>query len=420
MRDEFASQSLATYAQEGNCRAGYVCIMIATALDVSRARALTPGCEGVIHFNNAGCGLMSQPVLDTVIEHTQLEARMGSYEAAALKADALNAVYNSFATLLNCHADEIALTDGATQAWHRAFHSVPLRKGDRVLTANNEYNSNWLSLRRRCDLVGASLEVVPSDAHGLIDVEALQKMLDDRVKLVAITQITNSNGMVNPVMEVGAALRGSNAIYLLDACQAVGQMPVDVERIGCDLLSGAGRKFLRGPRGTGFMYVRRSALEKVEPAVIDIHAAKWTGRDSFEWRPDARRFEHMEYNVADRLGMGAAVDHALSWGLDAIEARILGLSTLLRERLNELPGVQVRDQGTRPSGINTFTIEGQDPNALLLKLRAQGINTSVTNFDWAWLDLHARGIESIMRASLHYYNTEEEVERFVEALADLR
>ncbi|MFZ1692823.1 MAG: aminotransferase class V-fold PLP-dependent enzyme [Flavobacteriales bacterium] len=389
-----------------------------TAFDVARARALTPGCDHVIHFNNAGCGLMSQPVLDTVLEHTRLEAMMGSYEAAAKKAEAVNAVYSSFATLLNCRADEIALTDGATQSWHRAFHSVPLKPGDRVLTADNEYNSNWLSLRRRCNQVGASLEVVPSDADGLIDIGALKGMLDEHVKLVAITQITNSNGKVNPVEEVGAALHGSNAIYLLDACQAVGQMPVDAQRIGCDLLTGAGRKFLRGPRGTGYLYVRREAMEKLDPIFIDIHSAKWTGRDSFEWKPDAKRFEVMEHNIADRLGMGAAVDHALSWGLDAIQARILSLSTLLRERLNALPGVQVRDQGTRPSGINTFTIEGRDLNQVLLTLRARGINTSVTNFDWAWLDLKERGIDSIMRASLSYYNTEEEVERFTEALAN--
>lgn len=391
--------------------------MIATALDVARARVLTPGCERVIHFNNAGCGLMPQPVLDTVLEHTRLEAMMGSYEAAAQKSEAVNAVYDSFAMLLNCRADEVALTDGATQSWHRAFHSVPLTKGDRVLTANNEYNSNWLSLRRRCDQVGATLEVVPSDTDGLIDIGALKSMLDERVRLVAITQITNSNGKVNPVEEVGAALRGSNAIYLLDACQAVGQMPVDVQRIGCDLLSGAGRKFLRGPRGTGFLYVRREVMEKLDPMFIDIHSALWTGLNTFEWKPDAKRFEVMEHNIADRLGMGAAMDHALRWGLDSIQERILLLSTLLRKRLTELPGVQVRDQGTRPSGITTFTMDGKNLGKLMLDLRAKGINTSVTNFDWAWLDLKERGIDSIMRASLSYYNTEEEVERFVEAIA---
>lgn len=391
--------------------------MIATSLDVSRARALTPGCERVVHFNNAGCGLISQPVLDTVIEHARMEAVMGSYEAAAAKADALTAVYASFAKLLNADAHEIAFCDGSTQAWHRAFHAVPLRPGDRVLTANNEYNSNWLSLRRTCDRAGAVLELVPSDANGMLDVDALRSMLDDRVKLVAITQITNSNGMVNPVVEVGAALRGSSAIYLLDACQAVGQMPVDVQAIGCDLLTGAGRKFLRGPRGTGFMYVRREVMDRLEPAFIDIHSARWTTRDTFEWRNDARRFEVMEFNVADRLGLGAAADHALMWGLDAIEERILALSTLLRKRLSDLRRVTVRDQGTRPSGINTFTIEGCDLNALMLKLRSQGINTSVTSNDWAWLDLGGRGIEGIMRESLSYYNTEDEVERFVASIA---
>jgi len=386
-------------------------------LHVAEARALTPGCERVIHFNNAGCGLMPRPVLDTVLEHTRLEAMMGSYEAAALKAEAVEAVYASLGRLLHCGADEIALTDGATQSWHRAFHAVPLGPGDRVLTANNEYNSNWLSLRRRCDQVGASLEVVPSDADGLLDVAALKALLDERVKLVAITQITNSNGKVNPVAEVGAALRGTGILYLLDACQAVGQMPVDVQAIGCDLLSGAGRKFLRGPRGTGYLYVRRASMHRLEPAFIDIHAARWTGRDSFSWRPDARRFEVSEHNIADRLGLGAAVDHALHWGLDAIQERILSLSGLLRQRLAEMPGVQVRDQGTRPSGITTFTIAGRDLQRQLLHLRTQGINTSVTTFDWARLDLEERGIDSVMRASLSYYNTEDEVERFVEAIA---
>ena len=226
-----------------------------------------------------------------------------------------------------------------------------------------------------------------------------------------------SNGMVNPVKEVGAVVRGSKAFYLLDACQAVGQMPVDVEEIGCDLLTGAGRKFLRGPRGTGFMYVRRAVMDRLEPAVIDSFSAQWTSRDTYAWRPDARRFEQMEYNIANRLGLGAAVDHALSWGLDAIQSRIVDLSTLLREQLKQVPGVEFCDQGTRPSGINTFTVEGRSHEDLLMKLRAQGINASAFQLDRAWLDLGPRGIQSLMRASVHYFNTEAEVERFVEAIA---
>lgn len=391
--------------------------MIDTALDVSRARALTPGCDRVIHFNNAGAALISRPVLDAVIGHLHLEATTGSYEAQAARADALNTVYASFARLLNAQADEIACTDGATQAWHRAFHAVPLRPGDRVLTASNEYNSNWLSLRRTCDRIGCSLEVVPNDELGRIDVRALGRLLDERVKLVALTHIATSNGMVNPAEEVGAVLRGSNALYLLDACQSVGQRVLDVERIGCDLLTGAGRKFLRGPRGTGFLYVRRSALERVEPPVIDIHAAKWTGRDSYRWRPDARRFEQMEFNVADRLGLGAAVDHALSWGVGAIQARVVQLGSILRTALAGVPGIEVRDQGDSPSGITTFTVAGRAVDHVQRALLARGINVSVSRLDWAWLDLEPRGITEMIRASVHYYNTEEEVERFAEAIA---
>lgn len=393
--------------------------MIMTEIDLAQARALTPGCERTLHFNNAGSGLLSQPVLDAVTSHLRSESEIGSYEAQAAKADALQAVYTSFAALLNCKADEIALTDGSTQAWHRAFHAVPLVKGDRVLTASNEYNSNWLSLRRTCDRIGCSLEVVPNTEKGEIDVNALTRMLDDRVKLVAITHIATSNGMVNPAEAVGKALRGSKAIYLLDACQSAGQMPLDVELIQCDLLTGAGRKFMRGPRGTGFLYVRRSVLDRIEPPVIDIHAVRWTSRDTYSWRPDARRFEQMEFSVADRLGLGTAVDHALGWGLDAIQARIIELSSRLRERLSRMPGVTVRDQGGRPSGINTFTIKGRSVDEVMLELRAQRINVSVSKLDWAWLDLEPRGIGEMIRASVHYYNSEEEVERFVDALTVL-
>src|SRR5436190_12733456 len=204
------------------------------SLDIEHARALTPGCEHVLHFNNAGASLMPRPVLEASIGQLEREARMGGYEAADHMAQQNGAVYGSIARLIGCHPDEVALAEGSSQAWHKAFHAVPLRAGDRVLTASNEYNSNWLSLLRTCEQRGCSLELVPNDASGQVDVAALSNMLDDRVKLVALTHIATSNGMVNPVEAVGRALRGSNALYLLDACQSIGQRTVDVERIGCD------------------------------------------------------------------------------------------------------------------------------------------------------------------------------------------
>jgi selenocysteine lyase/cysteine desulfurase len=208
-------------------------------------------------------------------------------------------------------------------------------------------------------------------------------------------------------------------LYLVDACQSAGQMPLDVERIGCDFLSSTGRKFLRGPRGIGFLYVRRSVLERLEPPFVDLHSATWTAADRFEWRGDARRFENWETNFAAKIGLAVAVDYALAWGLPAIRERTFGLAALLRDRLRTVPGAVVHDLGREPSGIVTFTLDGHEPLALKLALRERRINVTVTDVEAARLDLEARGLEALVRASPHYYNSEAEVDRFVAELGRL-
>lgn len=390
------------------------------AIDVARVRRDTPACAQLLHFNNAGASLMPDRVLRTVTDHLELEARIGGYEAADREARRLEAVYASLAQLLHCGPDEVAVVESATRAWDMAFYSIPLKAGDRVLTAHAEYVSNYLGLLQMARRTGCSVEVVPNDAHGQVDVEALRRMLDERVKLVCITHVASSNGLVNPVEAVGQVLRGTDAVYLVDACQSAGQLPLDVARIGCDLLSATGRKFLRGPRGTGFLYVRRSVLERLEPPFVDWHAANWTAVDRYEWRPDARRFESFEHSAANKLGLGAAVDLALELGLDAIADRIAVLTGRLRGALRDMPGVVLRDGGERQSGIVTFTVDGAVPFELRQRLLERHINTSVARQEMARLDLAERGIPQALRASVHYYNTEEEVDRFVRAIAEVR
>jgi cysteine desulfurase / selenocysteine lyase len=389
-------------------------------IDLSLARTLTPGCEHVLHFNNAGSSLMPKPVLDAVKEHLDLEARVGGYEAAALAMPKWERAYDAIATMLNCHRDEVAIMDNASRAWEMAFHAVALKPGDRILTSHAEYVSNWLAFLLVQERTGCSVELVPDDEHGQIDLAILRSMLDERVKLLAITHVPSSNGLINPVEEVGAILRGSNTLFLLDACQSVGQLPLDVERIGCDMLSATGRKFLRGPRGTGFLYVRKNALEKLEPVFIEHQSAAWTSPDSFTWRDDARRFETWEKSYANVIGLAEAVDHALYWGLDAIAERVQALAASLREGLDALPGVVTRDLGQRKSGIVTFTVEGHEPMAIMKRLSEQHINVTVGRKEIARLDLEHRGLEQVVRSSTHYFNTTEEVDRFVAAIADLR
>jgi len=385
-------------------------------IDVERARRDTPGCRRVIHFGNAGASLMPRPVLDAVRRHLSLEARIGGYPAAARTRDAQERVYEAAARLLNCGADEIALVESATRAWDHFFYAVPLHRGDRILTCVAEYGSNYIAFLQVARRTGAVIEVVPNDVHGQLCVESLRRMLDERVRLIAITHVPTNGGLVNPAAEVGLVARETGVLYLLDACQSVGQMPIDVQAIGCDGLAATGRKFLRGPRGTGVLYVRRGVLEQLEPPFLDLHAASWAAADRFEMRADARRFEAWEYSVAGRLGLGAAIAYALGWGLEAIESRVRLLSGSLREGLDAIPGVRTHDLGPDPCGIVTFSMEGFAPDAIQGRLARRGINVDVTTVGATRLEMEARGLSALVRAAPHYYNTEEEVSRVLNAV----
>ena len=390
------------------------------ALDIARLRADTPACKKLIHFNNAGASLMPKPVYQAVLDHLALEQSIGGYEAAANAKPELEDFYDAFAAMLHCDRAEIAYVENATRAWDMAFYSLPLKKGDRILTAEAEYVSNFLGFLHQAERRGLAIDVVPNDASGQLDLAAMERMIKRTTKLIAITHIPTQSGLVNPVEDVGAIARRHGITYLLDACQSAGQMPLDVKKIGCDLLSGTGRKFMRGPRGTGFLYVSKRILDTLDPPFIDLHAATWTSTHTYELRPDAQRFENWESFVAGRLGLRAAVRYALKVGLGNIKTRITSLADTLRAELATLPGVTVRDLGRIKSGIVTFTLAGEEPRAVQARLRKAGINVSVSSKTSAQLDFTRRGLTQVVRASIHYFNTEDEIARFCDTLAGRR
>jgi len=388
-------------------------------LDVLRAREETPGCANVIHFNNAGASLMPRPVLETVLDHLRLESSIGAYEAMEHAEPALQRVYHSIATLLGAKPDEIAVVENSTRAWDMAFYSLSFQPGDRILTSAAEYASNYLAFLQTAKRTGAVIESIPSDPAGQVSVEELERMIDPRVKLISLTYVPTNGGLVNPARGVGAVARRAGIPYLLDACQAVGQIPIDVAEIGCDMLAGTGRKFLRGPRGIGFLYVKHELLGTLEPPFVDMHAATWVARDRYELHPDGRRFENFEFNVASKLGLGKAVDYALGWGIDAIQQRSWSLAGALRKELSAIPGVEVRDIGAEKCAIVTFTAEGRDPEAIKRALAGKRMNVTVTTTDSTRIDMEDRGLNSMVRASLHYYNTEDEIDRFCMAVREI-
>jgi len=390
-------------------------------LDLARLRAETPGCASRIHFNNAGSGLMATPVLEAITEYLELEAELGGYEAADAREEAIQDFYAATAQLLGCKARNIAFAPNATDAFARALSSIPFASGDLILTTRDDYISNqiaFFSLRKR---FGVDVVHAPNVPEGGVDVGAMERLMRERrPRLVAVTHIPTNSGLVQPVAEIGRRCRELELLYLVDACQSVGQYAIDVEQLGCDFLSATGRKFLRGPRGSGLLYVSDRALAAgYEPLFIDMRGARWVGPEDYRHVETAARFEDWEFSYATLLGSAAAIRYALTVGIDEIAERTPALGAALRERLAELDAVRIFDRGRRRCAIVTFTVDGWNSEVLMTELRRRRINSSVSAREHALYDFTDKGVEACVRMSPHYYNTEQEVDEVVDAVREL-
>lgn len=388
-------------------------------IDLAVERARTPGCQDKIFLDSAGSSLPPRQVVEAAVAHLRREAEIGGYRAAAERAEDLDGLRGSLGRLLGSDPDLIALTDSATRSWNQFVTALPLAAGDRILVGGMEYASNAITLLQRARIDGCSVEVVPSDADGRIDLEALATMLDDRVRLVSLVHVATNSGRVNPVREVVDLAHAAGALVLLDACQSVGQLALRVEELGVDALTGTGRKWLRGPRGTGFLQVRREVLAGLEPRAADMRGATWTSPHEYVLREDAGRFELWEADVAARLGLKAAVDHLLDLGPAEAEQAIRSVAARLRDGLAEIPGVTVQDAGPDLCGIVSFTLAGHEPGQVRDQLAGAGVTVSVSEAASTRLDMEARGLDAVVRASPHYFVSPEDVDGALAAVTAL-
>jgi selenocysteine lyase/cysteine desulfurase len=389
--------------------------------ELARWRADTPGSERVIHLNNAGAALQPAAVRDAVLRHLELEQEIGGYEAADAQVDALRDAYQAVGRLIGASGRNVAMQQNSTVAFAQAFAAFDLRRGDLILTSRADYASNqimYLALSRR---VGVEVVRAPDAPEGGIDPQAVRELIRRRrPTLLALSWIPTNSGLVQPAEPIGEICREADIPYILDACQAVGQMPVDVGRLHCDYLAAATRKFMRGPRGVGFLYVSDRALEAgAYPLTVDMHGADWTDPETFALKPDARRFEQWEISHALVLGAGAAAGYALEVGIGKARERSWGLAASVRERLAEMDGIRVLDRGRSLCAIATAELGGRNAEQVKLALRARGINTSSPLREDAVIDMDEKRAASAIRISPHYYNTADEIDRALAALAEV-
>src|ERR1700732_3662917 len=385
---------------------------------VKQWREDTPGCAKQIHFNNAGSGLMPRAVLDAVVAHLTREANFGGYESADDAGEAVTDAYASVARLLRAGPYNIAVVENSTVAFFQALSAFDFQRGDVIVTTRNDYISNqlaYLSLARRH---GVELRRAADLATGGADPQSVRELLrDPRVRLLAVTWVPTNSGLMQPVEALGEVAEAAGVPYLVDGCQAVGQIPVDVARLRCDFFSGTARKFLRGPRGIGFLYVSDRALKRGDfPLYIDMRGADWVSADSFAPASDARRFENWEFAYSLVLGLGEAARYAVEVGVERGGKRARELAGILRGKLTGLSGIRVLDRGRELAAIVTLQVPGWDATELSKLLRTRGINSSASLRAYAVIDMDEKGAASALRLSPHYYNTEDEIDRLVDQL----
>jgi selenocysteine lyase/cysteine desulfurase len=386
--------------------------------EIVRLREDTPGCSNVIHLNNAGASLMPLPVIRAIQEHIELEGNIGGYEASENMHKAIGEFYNIAGELLNTKSGNIAFTASATDAFTKALSSVPFKKGDFILTTNDDYISNQINFLSIAKRFGVVIKHVKNLPEGGIDLDDLDKQLKKlNPKLMSITHIPTNSGLVQPVEEIGAIIKNRETLYLLDACQSAGQKELDIEKLHCDFLSVASRKFLRGPRGAGFLYVSDKALVLgLEPLFIDMRGAEWTEKDVYVPRNDATRFEDWEFAFALLLGTKVSIEYCLKIGLNRIWGRIQYLAAYARTKLREINGVRLLDEGRELCSLITFTIPGFDAEMIKDGLAKKKINVVISYRNFAVIDFDKKGVQWAIRISAHYFNLESEIDFFIEQL----
>jgi selenocysteine lyase/cysteine desulfurase len=388
---------------------------------LARWRDDTPGTKHRNHLNNAGAALMPAPVLDAIQRHLVLESETGGYEAADHRAAEVASAYDALGGLVGAPARNVAIVGSATAAFVQAMSSFDLAPGDAIVTTRCDYTSYQITFLALAKRLGVRVLHADDLPEGGVDPASVRALLQrNRCRLVHVSWVPTNSGLVQDVEAVGAVCEEADVPYLVDACQAAGQLEIDVARLRCDYLSATGRKFLRGPRGIGFLYASDRALARGDhPLFVDMRGAEWTSPAEYRIADSARRYEDWEFAYALVLGLGAAARYAAEVGIGTARERSWMLAARLREGFAAIPGVRILDRGRTRCAIVTLAIDGRDAREVEREMKRRGINVNSSLREYGQYDFGEKGVDAALRVSPHYYNSEEEIEAAIEVLREI-
>jgi selenocysteine lyase/cysteine desulfurase len=387
-------------------------------MNIETIRSQTKGLDGKLFFNSAGSSLMQDQVIECMLNYLEEERMIGGYAAAAKHQESINGFYTQVANLIKAKEKNIAFATSATDAYNQALSSIPFQSKDVILTTNNDYISNQLAfigLQKRYDV--EIVRVNDLKKGGMDAEDCIEKIEKLKPKLVAITHIPTNSGLIQDVYSIAPACKASGAYYLIDTCQSIGQLNISVETLNCDFLTATGRKFMRGPRGTGFLYVSDRVLnEGLTPLFTEQCGAEWTEEFGYKIMDSALRFERWERNCGNMLGLAKATELINKIGIESIEKRNNELQLFAREALSKLPNIQCTDIGENLCNLITFTNADGSINRIVELFATNNVSFSISGINSALIDFTKRELTEVVRISPHYFNTEKEISTLIDIL----
>lgn len=378
---------------------------------------------GVIYLDNAATTPTPEPVIDAMLEYFhEYNANIGRglHRSAKRASETFESSREVIGKTIQAKPEEIAFTKNTTEALNLLARGLDLKRGDKVIATVLEHHSNLIPWQRLEKELGIELQIIKDNSDYIIDPSTIENAVDENTQLITMPWVSNVFGTRQPVEEVGKIADENDILFSVDAAQAVGHVPVDVDDIGCDFLAAPGHKGLLGPQGTGFLYISEKHLDEVSPMLYGGGIVESAREHSCQLVEPPQIFDAGTPNIPGIIGLGRAAEYVLDIGLERIEKRERKLIRKMHE-ISDLNDVEIYGPKSpeKIAGVLSFNVDDMNPHELSSILDEVADIATRSGHHCADLAMGYFGLDATLRASVHYYNSVGEIEKFIETLNDI-